>query len=428
MDDAARRTGGRRRALRTVVGLCLAISCMAVPLVAPGTADAVGELTFDACFGSGAGCVNVAGNPLHHAQSVAVSPNGSVYVTGYGDAPFLGFVSHFFGGTAGRLSYDGCISNDGTGGACAAISSEGGSGTPLVVDDSVAVSPNGRSVYVTSVYGDDLAHFKANATQGQLTWDRCLSKDGSGGACVSPPSQPGTGNQFRGADGVAVSQDASAPNGSVYFVSEFGEALSHVFTDPIDGTMTYDGCLSDDGLLGACGALPPGNPLTYPSAVAVNPAGSAVYVVAGAGAGANEQDTVAQFSTSPPDGGRITSFAGCLNDTGLGGCGKAPSSGIPLGDPLDVAVSPDGGSVYVASAVPGAVSHFFADPAGKRLLSWDGCVSDDGTGAPARRDRRPGRRWRTPWASRSARTANPSMSSRRTRARCRGSAWRLRVS
>jgi DNA-binding beta-propeller fold protein YncE len=365
-----RRVAGSLGSWGVWVGLLAVVVCGVVGLAAPAGASAVGELTFDGCFGSASGCVSVPGNPLQNAKGVAVSPNGgSVYVIGnVSGLPFPGFVSHFFVGAGGQLGYDGCVSNDGSGGACASIQASGGSGTPLEDPSGVAVSPNGSSVYVTSSVGEDLAHFKADASQGQLTWERCLSNDGSGGACVGRPAN-GTGDPFSQLLGVAVSPNASAPNSSVYFISGSG-AISHVFADPVDGQLNYDGCDSDGGSGCSCLALPASDPLNEVDAVAVNPTGTAVYAATVTG-------TISQFATSPPDGGGITSLVGCLNNDGSG-CQGA----VPLGVAEGVAVSPDGASVYVASSGSGSasVSHFFADPAGKGFLSFDGCVSDDGSG------------------------------------------------
>src|ERR1700679_1157457 len=66
-----------------------------------------------------------------------------------------------------------------------------------------------------------------------------------------------------------------------------------------------------------------------------------------------------------------------------GGFGSAAGCTVVAGGPLpgadSVAVSPNGGSVYVASkgnqAEDGAVAHFFVGAQGR--LGYDGCVSDD---------------------------------------------------
>ena len=104
-----------------IVGMLATVS-LGVSLGLPAGAGAVSGLTLHACYGADAGCINIAGNPLQQADAIAVSRNGSVYVTGsappMGTGAASGFVSHFFAGKGGALSYDGCISDDGTGGAC----------------------------------------------------------------------------------------------------------------------------------------------------------------------------------------------------------------------------------------------------------------------------------------------------------------------
>jgi sugar lactone lactonase YvrE len=166
-----------------VVGLVL----VSVALGCPAAAGAVGELSYDGCFGTVTGCVFVGGAPLTNADSVAVSPNGSsVYVTGWAavtGAASDGAVSHFFVGAQGRLAYDGCVSNDGSDGRCADVP---GTGTPLSFAASVAVSPNNGSVY-TANSGGTIVHFFADPSQGQLSYDGCVSNDGSGGTCADVP-------------------------------------------------------------------------------------------------------------------------------------------------------------------------------------------------------------------------------------------------
>ena len=172
--------------------------------------------------------------------------------------------------------------------------------------DGIAVSPNGRSVYVSDYYGT-LTHFFAGATQGQLTWDGCVSADGSGESCARAITG-GSGDPFDAIGGVAVSPNASASNSSVFFTSQLG-AVSHLFARAMQGQLTYDRCLSDDGSEDTCGDIPgSGQPLAGAEGIAVNPRGTAVYVATSDDAGG-----VAPLAASPPDGGGFTSLVGCLN-------------------------------------------------------------------------------------------------------------------
>ena len=131
--------------------------------------------------------------------------------------------------TLGQISYDGCVSDDGSGGLCADTP-----GTPLTGASGVAVSPDGKSVYVVSLFANTITHFFV-APQGQLTYDGCISDTGSGGLCADAPGTPLTG-----AYAVAVSPDGK----SVYVVSAFANTITHFFAAP-QGQLTYDGCISD---------------------------------------------------------------------------------------------------------------------------------------------------------------------------------------
>jgi sugar lactone lactonase YvrE len=353
-------TGDRRLNLLRVLGLVF----VTVVLARPAAARAVGELSYDGCFGAASGCTFVGGGPLTGADSVAVSPNGSsVYVTG--DTPD-GAVSHFFVGAKGSLAYDGCVSNDGSGGLCADVP---GSGTPLAGAVSVAVSPNSASVYTANNAAGTIVHFFADPSQGQLSYDGCVSNTGSGATCADVP---GSGIPLSGVASVAVS-----PNGgSVYAASTIG-TLDHLFVAP-GGQLSWDGCVSNEGSGGTCLDVPgSGFPLEEPFAVAVSPNGASVYAVNAGGPNAPASAAIDHLFAAP--GGQL-SWDGCVSNDGSGGtCLDVPGSGTPLSEPEDVAVSPNGASVYAVSFENGTVSHLFADPVGGQL-SWDGCVSDDGSG------------------------------------------------
>ena len=129
----------------------------------------------------------------------------------------IGALSHFFVGTKGSLAYDGCVSDDGSGGLCLDVP---GSGGQFAGPDSVAVSPNGASVYTSTrgssggtTGGGGLAHLFADPTHGQLSWDGCVTNGGSGG----------TGRP--------------------------DSAVSHLFANPAQGQLSWDGCVSNDSAL-----------------------------------------------------------------------------------------------------------------------------------------------------------------------------------
>jgi DNA-binding beta-propeller fold protein YncE len=310
-----------------------------------------GQISYDGCLANSAaeGCFDLPADPITNARKVAVSPDGkSVYVVSDNGA-----VAHFFrSATGGQITYDGCVSNDGSQG-CADIP---GPGTPLVGANDVAVSPDGKSVYVSSGISDSVSHFFRSTTGGQISYDGCVANDASQGCA----DIPGPGTPLVGADGVAVSPD----NQSVYVSSGISDSVSHFFRSTVGGQISYDGCVANDASQG-CADIPAA-PLDGPTAVVVSPDNKSVYVTSDLG------DSVAHFFRSTT-GGQI-SYDGCLANDASQGCADIPAA--PLNGAAEVAVSPDGKSVYVASFFSDSVAHFFrGGPDGQ--ISYDGCVAND---------------------------------------------------
>jgi DNA-binding beta-propeller fold protein YncE len=358
-------TWGRRLSSAVMLALVLALA-----LVVAGSARAaVGDLTFEGCVGTAGGCTSVTNGLMDAPDAVAVSPNGrSVYVASQpGIKPTLpggtpGALVHLVAGADGHLSYDSCISEGGTNGACSNVDNDS-----LYDIDGVAVSPNGGSVYTSAAgYEDDgggLGHAFANPTTGALTWDGCVSDKGTDGHCADA-----TGTRtLAGPDSVTLS-----PNGgSIYARADppGGGGIAHLFANSAQGQLTWDGCISNDGDLGACADIPgTGMAINQPSGIAVSPDGGSVYE-----AGNGE---VSHFFAAPGQG-QLT-WDGCVSDDGSqGACAKISGTGVPLQQTGPIVVSPDGRSVY--SAGLRGISRFSANPATGGQITWQGCVSADGS-------------------------------------------------
>jgi len=287
---------------------------------------------------------------LDNATSVAVSSDGShVYVAGRNDnavavfsrngaTGMLTFVEVMKDGLADAnsvaISLDGghlyvagsdndavaVFSRDGITGALTFVERErDGVGGVDGLDGawSVAVSPDGGHVYVVGSRDDAVAVFSRDGVTGALTFVQARR------------SVPG----LEGAVGVAVSPDG----GHVYVAGNNDDAVTVFSRDGSAGTLTFvevqqDGDGDVDGLNGA-------------RSIAVSPDGGHIYVVG------HEDDAVAVFSRDGATG--ALTFVEVHKDTDAG------VDGLDGGQA--VAVSPDGGHVYVAAYVGDAVAVFSRD-------------------------------------------------------------------
>jgi DNA-binding beta-propeller fold protein YncE len=323
----------------------------------PGTAGCISE------DGTGGLCQN--GTALQGPSGVVASPDGrGVYVASdVSDAVGVFDRDPATGALTQKPGSAGCISEDGSGGACQ-------NGTGLNGADSVAVSADGKNVYAVSPSSSALAVFDRDAATGALTQKPgsagCISEDGSGGACQN-------GTALQGTFGVVASPDGK----SVYVGSDTSGAVAVFERDPVTGALTQKpgtaGCVSDDGSGGACEN---GTALAGAARLTVSPEGTSVYV------GSFDSGAVAVFDRDPASGAltQKPGTAGCVSETGSGG---GCQDGTALSGITDVAASPDGESVYVASAQSDAVAVFDRDPATGALTQKPGsaCVSEKGTGA-----------------------------------------------
>jgi 6-phosphogluconolactonase (cycloisomerase 2 family) len=333
------------------------------------TTGAISQLTGGCINETGSGGICADGKALSGAFSGAVSPDGkNVYVASL----ISGVAVLARNTTTGELTQlagtAGCVSEDGSGGQCA-------DGKGIQFAQSVAVSADGKNVYVASPGGSisDVAVVARNTTTGELTQlagtAGCVSEDGSGGQCAD-------GKALHGALSVAVSADGT----SVYVAS--ASAVAAFARNTTTGELTQlagtGGCVSEDGSGGACAD---GRALAGSDSVTVSADGKSVYVASGARFGGNEADAVAVFQRNTTTGEltQLAGTAGCVSETGSGGC----ADGKALIRPYSVAVSADGKSVYVASQGSDAVAVFQRNTttgALSQLAGTAGCMSESGTG------------------------------------------------
>jgi DNA-binding beta-propeller fold protein YncE len=335
--------------LPRVVGLAGGLVAIGIGVALTGSADArPGQLT--QLSGTGA-CVSqldtvglcAAGRGMNAPDAVAVSPDGrSIYVASFG-------VSDLVAGNPGavavfrRTAKDGRIAQlrgqSGCVGAAVtrcmpARAVEGASG--------LAVSPDGRNVYVSALGSGAVAAFTRTATGG-------LAQLPAAAGCVGGEA----------ADGCAPARGLEQPtdlalsaDGRNVYVSSFGSGSVAAFSRSSTGQLTQlaggDACVAvsdEDGTAHGCAA---GRGLTLPISTAISPDGRNVYVLS--------DESLAVFRRAPS--GALTQLggaAGCLSGDGSGGdCASYPL----LYAAIDIAVSPDGTTVYVSTYSPGAI-HIF---------------------------------------------------------------------
>jgi DNA-binding beta-propeller fold protein YncE len=252
----------------------------------------------------------------------------------------------------------------------------------------IAVSPGGGSVYVTSARADAVAVFRRNRLTGALRQLR-----GRAG-CVRNRSRRGCRRARSLADPwtLAVSPDGR----NVYVVSLASDAivafrrnrrtgaLRQVGRRPLPGPSSL--ALSPNGRFVYAGGGPgvtafrrnvrtgrltrifgPGGGLTQVADVAVDPTGTRLYA---SSPGAMQ---VSVFSLA----GGVPTPAGCINQSGAGGC----TAGRTLNGAAGLALSPDGRQLYAAAEFSGAVA-ILAHDAATGALSQPagplGCIRDGG--------------------------------------------------
>lgn len=240
---------------------------------------------------------------------------------------------------------------------CIAAGGAKGCATGLGLDgpNSVAVSPDGENVYATSFRSSSIAIFQRSPSTGALT----QTTDGTG--CLAAAAIPGceSARGLDGADVVAVSHDGrdvytGSFRGSTVavFARYHGGALQQLF-----GT---GGCISQGGAGGCANA----RAMSNIEGLAISGDGNNVYVAA---PGSNAVDVLAR---DPSIGSlsQLTSGAGCFTNTSLTGC----TTGRWLGGADAVAVSPDNKSVYITALFTNSVANFSRTPSTGQLAQASG--------------------------------------------------------
>lgn len=234
---------------------------------------------------------------------------------------------------------------------------------PFLGSNAVAISPDGRNVYVASSSSNAVAIFRRDAATGALTQAvgtaGCIAQAGAGG-CANAVG-------LEGPNSLAVSPDGS----NVYATSVTSDAVAILHRDPSTGALTQagdgSGCIANAATTGCT----TGRALDGPDIVVVSPDDRNVYV------GAFMGNAIAVFARDASTGA-LTQPAGppgCLVAVPTPGCVNARGLGAPEG----LAVSADGDNVYAAAALSSALDVFTRAPITGALTqasNGTGCIVD----------------------------------------------------
>jgi DNA-binding beta-propeller fold protein YncE len=236
----------------------------------------------------------------------------------------------------------------------------------------VAISPDGKNVYVAAPGSDAVAVFDRDGGDGHLTQsgadDGCVSGAGAGG-CV---------------DGRAIDEPTSvvvSPDGAEVYVGSQGlnGGIAVLQREPETGDLSQEpgaaGCVNDAGTNCADG-LPE---MVGLESLALGPDGKTLYAMSPA------RDAVTLYSRNAETGALtpIPAPAGCIVGKAANGCGVVTG----LGEPRSLAFSSigDGENAYLASERRDAILVFDRDASTGALIQkagTAGCVSNTGRSDP----------------------------------------------
>ncbi len=280
--------------------------------------------------GSG-GCAIAHG--LEGPNSVTVSPDGkNVYATSLdSDAVTIFTRSGQSGALTQAGGVAGCIANVATAGCL--------TGRALDGPDVVAVSPDGRNVYVGAFKGNAIAVLARNPATGALTQPAGTS----GCIAYAPVAECAPGVALAAPEGMAISPDGK----NVYVAAALSSALDVFTRNRSTGALTQlgagAGCIVQSALAGCTS----GTELGGADAVAVSPSDSDVYVTSVL------SNSVTSFTRTPTTGQLVqqTGTSACVINVLAVGC----SLGQALSAPEGLAISPDGASLYTTAFASGAI-------------------------------------------------------------------------
>lgn len=317
---------------------------LGVAAIATSAYASIGDLSQGPCYSqSDSPCTAPAtvAHALADVQPLAVSPDGNNLYAGSNDNDSINV---FARSAAGALTFESCIGVE-----------SGCTSTPRVQEPSdIALSPDGKNVYVAADGSGVLDVFARDPTSGALTLESCL---GAYDSCTPTPSDSSALDNVKA---VAVSPDGK----NVYAVSTVENTVSTFTRSPTTGALSGFSCIGDAS---GCTATTPTTAIDEPEAVVVSPDGNNVYVGSFAG------DNVTEFSRAPSTG--ALSFVSCTGS--LSGCSATTGAPSAVNALQTLTVSPDGLDLYASTATSDVATLSRSSSNGG--LTYEGCIGDTQT-------------------------------------------------
>ncbi len=290
----------------------------------------------------GSGCIaNAAttgcttGRALDGADVVAVSPDGNnVYVGAF----FANAVAMF-----DRDPSTGALTQPADDSGCIVDPIDGcTTGFGLAAPEGMAVSADGKNVYVATAVSNALVVLDRDPSTGALT----QATDGSG--CIADTASYGctAGAWLEGANAVAVSAD----DDDVYVTSLLSNSLTSFTRTPASGDLAQKSGTSACAIYVLAVGCSLGRALEAPEGLTASSDGANVY------AAAFESNAIDVFSRNPDSGAliQVSGRAGCVTTSDAPDCRRARA----LKEVSSLAVSPDGKYLYAAAFASDAVTVF----------------------------------------------------------------------